>query len=201
MKNPRLGKAKAKDNTMFNEDHRIICSSEAPSLTGTKGTKPRRRGNPFPLQEQSPSLRLRTILAPVDFSERSLQALDIAVSLARQFGAAIILLHVKDTIIPPSRYESASIRRLRREIWLDGKRRLAALASKRVKPLVAVRHHVAQGSPYAGIVDIAAKSQADLIVMASEGRTGLRRVLIGSVAERVVRHAGCPVLIVRDHKR
>lgn len=201
MKNPRHGKAKAKDNTMFNEDHLGICASKAASLPGTKGTKLGRRDDPFPLQEQPPSLRLRTILAPVDFSARSLKALDIAVSLARQFGADIILLHVKDTIIPPTRYESASIRRLRREVWLDGKRRLAALASKRVKPLVAVRHHVAQGSPHAVIVDIAAKSQADLIVMASEGRTGLKRVLIGSVAERVVRHAGCPVLIVRSHKR
>lgn len=201
MKNPRHAKAKANGKNMFNEDHRIMPTSEAARLTGTKGTKPARRDNPFPLQEQSPSLRLRTILAPVDFSERSLKALDIAVSLARQFGAGIILLHVKDTMIPPGRYESASIRRLRKEVWLDGKRRLAALASKRVKPPVAVRHHVAQGSPYAVIVDFAAKAQADLIVMASEGRTGLRRVLIGSVAERVVRHAKCPVLIVRSRKR
>lgn len=201
MKNSRNGKAKAKDTTMFNEDHRSICASETTSLPGTKGTKLGCRDNVFPLREQPPSLRLRTILSPVDFSERSLQALDIAVSLARQFGADIILLHVKGTMIPPSRYESANIRRLRREIWLDGKRRLAALASKRVKPLVAVRHHVAQGSPYAVIVDFAAKARADLIVMPSEGRTGLRRVLIGSVTERVVRHAGCPVLVVRPHIR
>lgn len=201
MKNPRPGTAKVKGNTMFNEDHQIMRNSETTRLTVTKGTKPERLDIPLPLQEQSPSLRLRTILAPVDFSERSLKALDIAVSLARQFGAEIILLHVKDTIIPPTRYESASIRRLRREVWLDGKRQLAALASKRVKPRVSVRHHVAQGSPYAVIVEFAAKSRADLIVMASEGRTGLRRVLIGSVAERVVRHAGCPVLIVRAHKR
>ncbi|MBE7499059.1 MAG: universal stress protein [Verrucomicrobiales bacterium] len=146
-------------------------------------------------------LQLRTILVPVDFSDRSLQTLDLAVAVARQFGSGAILLHVTGIAMPPTRYESAATRRLRAEVWQEGQRRLAALADEQVRPFVPTRCHAAHGSPGAVIVSFATNAQADLIIMASERRTGLRRLLIGSVAEHVVRHAGCPVLIVRQRPR
>lgn len=73
----------ASSTSMFNAHHRIMRTSETTRLTATKTPKPEHRGNPLALQEQSPSLRFRAILAPVDFSQRSLKALDFAVSLAR----------------------------------------------------------------------------------------------------------------------
>lgn len=146
-------------------------------------------------------LRLRTILVPVDFSARSLQTLELAVAVARQFASSVILLHVTGMVMPPARSESGATRRLRAEVWQEGQRRLTALADKRVRPFVPTRCHAAHGSAGAVIVSFATKVQADLIMMASEGRTGLRRLLIGSVAEHVVRHADRPVLIVRQRPR
>jgi nucleotide-binding universal stress UspA family protein len=70
-----------------------------------------------------------------------------------------------------------------------------------VKPHVPVTQKLLKGAAYSVIVAAAAQARADLIVMGSEGRTGMSRFLMGSVAEKVVRHARCSVLIVRDRER
>lgn len=80
----------------------------------------------------------------------------------------------------------------------DATLKLAKLAKRRVKSHVPVGHHVLKGIAYSVIVEAAAKAKADMIVMGSEGRTGMSRFLVGSVAEKVIRHARCPVLIVRN---
>lgn len=144
---------------------------------------------------------LNTILVPVDFSPDALHALDVAVSLARRLDASIVLVHVMDSIYLSGRYDSRRLRALRAEAREEAKRLLAGLEKRRVKPHVPVRHHLLNGTAYAKIVEIATKTSADLIVMGSQGRSGMKRLFVGSVAERVIRLAHCPVLIARRPKR
>jgi nucleotide-binding universal stress UspA family protein len=140
---------------------------------------------------------LRVILVPVDFSATSLKALDFAIALAKPFGATVELLHVLDAMYSAGRFDAPKLRGLRREALRDAKRRLANVARRNVNGRL--RHTVVNGIPYSEIVDKAVWINANMIVMGSRGRTGLGRLLVGSVAEKVVRHAHCPVLIARDN--
>jgi len=151
--------------------------------------------------KRTADIDLSTILVPVDFSAGSLEALDFAVSLARRVAASIVLLHALDPIYSPGRFDSPRLRPLRAQALKDAKQQLAMLAKRRVQPHVPVRHQVLNGVAYSVIVEAASKARADLIVMGSEGRTGMNRFLVGSVAEKVIRHARCPVLVVRDKAR
>jgi nucleotide-binding universal stress UspA family protein len=137
----------------------------------------------------------------LDFSPRSLEVLDFAVALARQVDASIVLLHVLDPLHVPGRFDAPRLRSIRAEALRRAKQRLAHVARRRVKPHVPVTQKLLKGTAYSVIVAAAAQSRADLIVMGSEGRTGMSRFLMGSVAEKVVRHARCSVLIVRDRER
>ena len=143
-----------------------------------------------------PGLSLRILLVPVDFSAASFKALDFAVELAKPFGASVELLHVLDPMYAPGQFNAPKLRQLRREAGEDAKRRLAKVARR--DPNGRLRHAVLNGVPYSVIVEKAARIKASMIVMGSRGRTGLGRFLVGSVAEKVIRHAQCPVLIVRD---
>jgi universal stress protein A len=156
---------------------------------------------PAKAPRRTPDLALRVILVPVDFSPRSLQALDLAVALAKRFDASIKLLHVLDPLHAPGRFDAPRLRSLRGDSLRDAKLKLAKLAKRHVKAHVAVRHRVLDGIAYAVIIEAAAKAKADMIVMGTEGRTGMSRFLVGSVAEKVIRHARCPVLIVRNKRR
>lgn len=144
---------------------------------------------------------MNTILVPVDFSTGALHALNFAASLARRLGSSIVLVHVMDSIYVSGRFDSRRLRSLRAEAHEESKRRLSALAKRRVRPQVPVRHYLLKGAPSVKIVEMALKVGADLIVMGSEGRTGMKRFLVGSVAEKVIRHARCPVLVVRGRAR
>lgn len=171
----------------------------APSWTEAQATKneprsPHRPGEPA----INGSVELKTILVPVDFSPGALHALDFAVSLARRLGSSIMLVHVMDSIYVSGRFGSRRLRSLRAEAHEESKRLLAALAKCRVRPHVPVQHRLLSGLPGAKIVEMSLKTGADLIVMGSEGRIGVKRFLIGSMAERVIRDAHCPVLVVRD---
>lgn len=152
-------------------------------------------------QKSSGKFDLSTILVPVDFSVGSLRALGYAVSLAQRLGTSIILVHVMDPIYASGRFDSKRLRSLRAEAHNKAKRLLVTLARRRVKPHVPVRQYLLKGTAYSEIVEMAEKTNANLIVMGSEGRTGMKRFLVGSVAEKVIRHARCPVLIARDRTR
>lgn len=141
---------------------------------------------------------MNTILVPVDFSPGALHALNFAAALARRLGSSIVLVHVMDSIYVSGHFDSRRLRSLRTEAHEESKRLLSVLAKRRVRPQVPVRHYLLKGASSAKIVEMASRTDADLIVMGSKGRSGMKRLLVGSVAEKVIRLARCPVLVVRD---
>lgn len=137
---------------------------------------------------------LESILTTTDFSSESMRGVRYAMSLAHEFNADVLLLHVVPTPpswsgMDPALSDVSAIAKWARE-------HLAKIISRELKASTAVRCCVVTGKPFHQIIAAARRSKADLIVMSTRGRTGLRRALIGSTSEYVVRHAGCPVLTV-----
>jgi nucleotide-binding universal stress UspA family protein len=138
---------------------------------------------------------IRTILHPTDFSENSRYAFQTACSLARDHDARLVLLHVMVPASAPLIDAPAT----------DSSRSTEsqeALKGRFPWPLpldsdIVVEHRAAEGDPIEEILRMAKSLQCDMIVMGTHGRTGLRRLLTGSVAEEVLRRASCPVLAVR----
>jgi len=134
---------------------------------------------------------------PIDFSKTSLQALEVAVPLARDHDARLFLL----SVIEPSAYAAgmggAVLTVPDVTLIEDAKVTLPHIAKKFIPATTPVKCLVSRGRAFDVIVRVAKKKQVDLIVLTTHGRTGINRVLLGSTAERVVRHADCPVFVVR----
>jgi nucleotide-binding universal stress UspA family protein len=144
-------------------------------------------------------MQFRHILAPTDFSEYSKKAVASALELAKTFGAKLTILHVIELppypiegYVPPSLGAS-----FLDELERQAKQDLAQIVPDAEGALPQVARLVAVGTPYRTIIDTAEAEQVDLIVMATVGRTGFSRLVMGSIAERVVRTASCPVLTIR----
>lgn len=137
-------------------------------------------------------LPIHTILYPTDFSESAQKIFPLACSLARDCGARIVILHVK---LPPVGHEILEARRDPKEY--DAPEWNALHQIKAPEGNVRVEHRLEEGNAADKIVEVAQEVQAGLILMGTHGRTGLKRVLLGSVAEHVLRKATCPVLTVR----
>ncbi len=136
----------------------------------------------------------RTILVPTDFSSASDAALPHAATLARQSGARLLIVHVEE---PPMAYGGGE---LYYGLPEPDSARIAAMLEK-VKPsdpAIAFTHRLAMGDPASEICRIAADEKAEMIVLGTHGRTGMFRLLMGSVAESILRHAPCPVLVYRE---
>jgi nucleotide-binding universal stress UspA family protein len=148
----------------------------------------------------SPMSAIRKILAAVDFSEHADRALDTAVGLVKQFGAELHLVHAFDVPIPMvNPYEVAVPTAFLEEALQAAGSRLDALVQKLAVKGVAATSHLAEVPAASAIADLAEELGTDLIVMGTRGRTGLKNVLLGSVAERTLRHAPCSVLTVKRH--
>lgn len=145
------------------------------------------------------TFKLKRILVPVDFSECSSQALEYALAFAEQFQAQLTLLHVVEPAFTPDHYPglAAPMSEVNDNQVQIGRERLEELARKRVGHRVPVESLVRMGRAHSEIPDTAQALGADLIIMGTHGHTGLKHVLLGSTAEKVVRHAACPVLTVR----
>jgi nucleotide-binding universal stress UspA family protein len=136
-------------------------------------------------------MTIQRILCPTDFSVHSAAALQYAVSLARDSRATIILLHVAEPIPVHREVPYATIY----EPDINGLRgQLDAVA---IDPAVKVIRRVVLGSPLEAVLEVAEEEHADLIVMGTHGRTGIAHMLIGSVAEQMMRAAPCPVLTLK----
>ena len=145
-------------------------------------------------------LQLKKVLVPIDFSAPSLQALKYAVAFAGRFGASICLVHVVEPASFLNDLRNVPLAVSDREAANKLHHKLVMLARQQIDPLTPVRPRVCIGKPFDEIVRIAKTFQADLIIIATHGRTGLKHVFMGSVAENVVRLAPCPVLVVREHE-
>lgn len=136
---------------------------------------------------------IRNILCPTDFSETSKAALQAAESIAREYHAPLTVLHVAEfppvvategVLWRPLGYDADAVRRELEEI-------------KPTDPAVAMEHKFARGFAAEEILRVATEGKFDLIVIGTHGRTGLGRLIMGSVAEEVIRKAPCPVLSVK----
>ena len=145
----------------------------------------------------------KKILVPLDFSTTSLAALDTAIELAARFGASFELLHAWE---PPPVYGPDALVAGGALLYGELEDHTRRAAGKEMQDLVErlrkrglhdVRAHLERGAPTSVILDVAARSGCDLIVMGTHGRTGFSRFVAGSVAEKVVRLAPVPVLTIR----
>jgi nucleotide-binding universal stress UspA family protein len=141
------------------------------------------------------------ILAPTDFSEPSLKALDYALALASPTGANIRMIHVLEPSADYLNFDTLSVLRPDEEAEIQCQEELQRLATERRHNRANITWKVGVGRPAAEIVQAAKDFHAELLVVSTHGRTGLKHLLLGSVAERIVRYAPCPVLIVRKHER
>jgi len=145
--------------------------------------------------------QIRRILHASDFSPASRAALSTAIDLARAQRATVLVVHVL-SIVPPFLGEGYVPPKVWDEIE-EGQRRgaqtqLDRLVARARRTGVRVKGLLVLGNPYLDIARTARRQRADLIVMGTHGRTGLTRALLGSVADRVLRTAHCPVLTVRS---
>lgn len=138
---------------------------------------------------------VKTILFPTDFSANSANAFDWACSLARDNKARLLILHVIPANVDPMVTVTTADRRRPAEEQEAYKTGFAW--PKPSDPTVIVEHRVAEGYASEEILRLAQEEKCDIIVMGTHGRTGLRRLLTGSVAEEVLRQASCPVLALR----
>jgi len=134
---------------------------------------------------------IHTILVPTDFSEYSDAAFRVASSLASEQEARLIVLHVN----PPATMHGEVIDRREPNGYYD---RLweELYARKPLDPRTEVEHRLREGDPVEEILEAAKESSCDLIVMGTHGRSGLGRLLLGSIAEKIMREAPCPVLTI-----
>jgi len=146
-------------------------------------------------------MQIRSILLPTDFSDCANYALSYAASLARTFGASIICVHVIEPMVPTVGYsgmtEPLPIADITDQLEYSAERELPKLAEREEVAGLQVEEVIVHGEAASEIVRVSKERNVDLIVVSSHGRTGLGRILFGSTAEAVVRHASCPVLVVK----
>jgi len=148
-----------------------------------------------------PPFKIERILVPLDFSPASMKALDYAVSLAKEFRAAVHLVHVHPADEAASMPGAAHLLLQSAEAMEHLNEELAGIHRERVEPFCPENCHVRGGRPYQEIIGLGREIGADLIVLSTRGHGGLKHLLLGSTAERVVRGAPCPVLVARKRKR
>jgi nucleotide-binding universal stress UspA family protein len=140
--------------------------------------------------------RIKNLLVPIDFSERSLHLLEYGRTLALQFGADLHLVHVYEPDYPLSSVMGMPLALPPVQVAQGVRRHLKEVAKKRGLELRPGNVHAIEGSPFEEICRLARAKAIDLIVVSTRGNTGLKHLLLGSTAERIVRYSPCPVLVV-----
>lgn len=145
---------------------------------------------------------IKKILVPTDLSDQSLVAVAFARTLAEQFGAVITLMYVVDNL-PVLTYPlpvDFNTDRIFKDAIETAKMDVKLFVAEKLDDDESIERVVTLGTPHEEIVQYAMDNSVDLIVIATHGRTGLRHVLLGSVAERVVRYSHIPVLTVKPEE-
>ncbi len=142
------------------------------------------------------AIRVQRILVPLDFSDQAQAVLDWAAHLAQEHGARVVLLHAYHLPVEFQQLEGAY---LPPDFWsnvkAEAEQSLARFAASLQERAIQVETRVREGYPASVIVDEA--DDADMIVIGTHGHSGLKHMLLGSIAERVVQKAPCPVLTVK----
>jgi universal stress protein A len=147
---------------------------------------------PFPL-------RVKSILVPLDFSPPSFQALHYAVAFARLFKAKVTLVHVVEPVATPDFAASFPLAVENDKMMAAANNKLEGVVKAARIPRGTVEKLLVRfGRSFHEIADAARTRKADLIIISTHGYTGLKHALLGSTTERVVRHAPCPVLVLRQ---
>jgi nucleotide-binding universal stress UspA family protein len=150
-------------------------------------------------------MNIRSILLPTDFSRCAETALPYASQLARQMKARLVCLHVVETVMPPVGYaavaEPLPVVDIGGQLEESATRELPKLGAREECAGLDVEEVLVHGDAASEIVRVARERDIDLIVISSHGRTGWGRMLFGSTAESVVRHAHCPVLVVKPKEQ
>ena len=152
-------------------------------------------------QTNSEFPRLKKILLPTDFSGCANYALPYAAAIARATNAKVICVHVVEPVVPAVGYTGLAdpmpLADISEQLEDSAERQLPKLAECEECIGLNVEEVIVHGDAAAEIVRVASEQEVDLIVISSHGRTGFGRIIFGSTAESVVRHANCPVLVVK----
>ena len=150
-------------------------------------------------RQQAEKLSVRKVLVPIDFSKHSKHALSYAVSFAKQFKAELILVYVVEATVYPAdlSFGQVAFPSFEQELRDRGKEGLEALVKSHVGAGVKSRIAIRSGKPFLEIIRMADEEHVDLIIIATHGHTGVEHLIFGSTAEKVVRKAQRPVLVLR----
>jgi nucleotide-binding universal stress UspA family protein len=161
------------------------------------GRKPARN------RRSSFSIELKRILVPIDFSDHSRRALRYAIPFARKFKASIDLIYVVEPTVYPADFSFGQVGfpAIEDELRKRGGEELDELIKKDISKQVPARRAVRTGKAFYEILLYAKEEKVDFIIIATHGHSGIEHALFGSTAEKVVRKASCPVLVVRTGER
>lgn len=171
----------------------VVRRAPCPVLTVRDRTLPERG-------EGWPGFDLKRILVTTDFSAESKKAFPYALALARKFGATLVLVYVVPSHLP-SELSQIGVVLEEKRLLQEARERLPRFRQAELNPHLQVDTLVLNGGPAHEICRTAESQAVDLIVMATHGHTGMRRFLLGSVTENVLRHAPCPLLVVREREQ
>lgn len=165
-------------------------------MAKTKAQRSKRSPKP---RRAEPRINLKRILVPIDFSDHSKRALNYAIPFAEHFGASIDLIYVVEPTIYPADFSfgQAGFPNVEEELRTSGANELESLIKKQIAGRVPARKVIRTGKPFYEIIEYAREAGIDLIIIATHGHSGMEQILFGSTAEKVVRKAPCPVLVVR----
>jgi nucleotide-binding universal stress UspA family protein len=144
-------------------------------------------------------MEIKSILFPTDFSEGSAQALQYAVDLSKRYGARLYVVHVIYDIAKATGWyvPHVSMDEMYKDIQEGAKKELERFGVEELAGVKNVERRVITGVPHEEIINFVGANKIDLIIMGTHGRKGIDKILFGSTAAQVVRHAPCPVLTVR----
>lgn len=142
-------------------------------------------------------ISIKHILVPTDFSKQGKTALTYAAAFADQFGAAVELLHVLEPMPQGALLSYVSLDDLKHRMRQDAEKKMEQLNSEWDDYAFPVKRTVQDGHPFVEIIKRAKDGETDMIIIGTHGRGAIAHMLLGSVAEKVVRQAPCPVLTVR----
>ncbi|MGE5533119.1 MAG: universal stress protein [Bacillota bacterium] len=140
---------------------------------------------------------IKKILVPIDGSDYSIRAAELGISAAKLLNAQIIVVYVIDTVVLDQIAKVTERKSAEQEIKTEGEGYARYVVSLAERQGVKASSLLAKGRPFEQVVHLARSLSMDLIVMGTYGRRGAERILIGSVAERVIEYASCPVLVVK----